>query len=57
MAPRTVGSITVPGIVWLIFWMLVVVLLIILVAYIIHQAGGGQLSLRLGHFTFEIGVT
>ncbi len=57
MAPRTVGSITVPGFVWTIFWLLIVILLIILVAYIIHQAGGGALSLHLGHFSFDIGVT
>lgn len=57
MAPRTIGSITVPGVVWAIFWILVVVLLIILVAYLIHQAGGGALTLHLGHFVFDIGVT
>ena len=57
MAPRTIGTVAIPGIVWWFVWFLVVVLLIILVAYIIHQAGGGNLALRLGHFVFNIGVT
>jgi hypothetical protein len=41
----------------LIIWILLVILLIILVAWVIHLIGGGFLDLRLGHFTFHIGVT
>lgn len=57
MSPRTIRSVTVPGIVWWLFWLLVVVLVVILIAYIVHQVGGGDLSLHLGHFVFNIGVT
>jgi len=57
MAPRTLGSVTVPGIVWWLLWLLIVVLVVILIAYIVHQAGGGGLSLHLGHFVFNVGVT
>jgi hypothetical protein len=35
----------------------VVIVAIILLAFIVHWAGGGALSLRLGHFVLNVGFT
>ena len=51
------GGYAVPGIVVFFFWLVVVILAIILLAFIVHWAGGGQLSLRLGHFVLDVGFT
>lgn len=55
--PRTVGSLTIPLIVWWIFWVLIVIVLLIIMGLVIHALGGGNLSLTAGHFHFDIGVT
>jgi hypothetical protein len=47
----------IPGFVWFLIWILVCVLVIILVALLIHHFGGASLSLKIGHFYLNIGVT
>ena len=54
---RTVAGYAVPGIIVFFFWVVVVILAIILLAFIVHWAGGGGLSLRLGHFSANVGFT
>jgi hypothetical protein len=54
---RTVAGYAVPGIIVFFFWMVVTILAIILLAFIVHWAGGGVLSLRLGHFVLNVGFT
>jgi hypothetical protein len=53
----TVAGHAFPGIVVFFFWVVVVILAIILLAFIVHWAGGGALSLRLGHFVLNVGFT
>jgi len=50
------GGYVLPAFVVFLIWIVVVVLVIILLAWIIHQTGGGELTLRLGHFHLEVGV-
>jgi hypothetical protein len=54
---RTVAGYAIPGIIVFFFWVVVVILAIILLAFIVHWAGGGVLSLRLGHFDLNVGFT
>jgi len=54
---REVAGYAIPGIVVFFFWMVIVILAIVLLAYIVHRAGGGVLSLRLGHFVLNVGFT
>jgi hypothetical protein len=54
---RTVAGYGIPGIVWFFIWVVLVILAIILLAFIVHWAGGGLLSLRLGHFILNVGFT
>ena len=51
------GSYAIPGFVVFLIWVVLVVLVIILLAWIIHANGGGELTLRLGHFHMAVGVT
>jgi hypothetical protein len=51
------GSYAIPGFVVFLIWIVVVVLVIILLAWIIHGTGGGELTLKLGYFHLEVGVT
>jgi hypothetical protein len=57
MAPRTVGSLTIPYVVWWIIWVLIVIIILIILGIIIHALGGGDLAFHAGHFHFDIGVT
>lgn len=57
MARATVAGHAVPGLVWLLFWLVVVILAIVLLALIVHWAGGGLLNLRVGHFILNVGFT
>jgi uncharacterized integral membrane protein len=50
------GGYVLPAFVVFLIWIVVVVLVIILLAWIIHQTGGGELTLRLGHFHLNVGV-
>ena len=54
---RTISGYAIPGIIVFFFWLVVVILGIILLAYIVHQAGGGVLNLKLGHFVLNVGFT
>jgi uncharacterized integral membrane protein len=57
---RAVAGYPIPGIVVFFFWVVIVVIVIlaiILLAFIVHWAGGGALSLRLGHFSLNVGFT
>jgi hypothetical protein len=38
-------------------WLVVVILAIFLLAALVHWAGGGVLTLRLGHFHLNVGFT
>ena len=54
---RTVAGYAVPGIIVFFFWVVVVIVAIILLAFIVHWAGGGAFTLRLGHFVLDVGFT
>ena len=54
---RTVAGYAIPGIVVFFFWVVVAILAIILLAFIVHWAGGGVLTLRLGLFVLNVGFT
>ena len=54
---RTVAGYAIPGIIVFFFWVVVVILAIVLLAAIVHWAGGGVLTLRLGHFDLNVGFT
>lgn len=41
---------------WL-FWFMIGIILVILVALVVHALGGFDLSTKMGHFIFRIGVT
>jgi hypothetical protein len=52
-----VGRWGIPAFVWFLIWILVCVLVVILVALLIHHLGGAALTIRLGHFYLNNGVT
>jgi hypothetical protein len=52
---RTVAGHSVPGVIVLVFWVVVMILAIILLGLIVHWLGGGMLHLKLGHFVFDVG--
>jgi hypothetical protein len=52
---KTVAGYAIPGIIVFFFWVVAAILAIILLAFIVHWAGGGVLSLRLGHFVLNVG--
>ena len=52
-----VGSYAIPAFIVFLIWIVVVVLVIILLAWIVHATGGGELTLKLGHFHLAVGVT
>jgi hypothetical protein len=54
---RTVAGYAVPGIIVFFFWVVVVIMAIIFLAFIVHWAGGGAITLRLGHFVLDVGFT
>ena len=47
----------IPGFVWFLIWVVVCILVIILLALLIHHLGGASLTIKLGHFYLNIGVT
>ena len=51
------GSFALPGFVWFLIWVVVCILVLIVLALIIHHFGGASLTLKLGHFFLNIGVT
>jgi hypothetical protein len=57
VARRTVAGYAIPGIIVFFFWVVIVILAIILLAAVVHWAGGGALSVRLGHFDLDVGFT
>ncbi|MFG2169191.1 hypothetical protein ACIBBG_31620 [Micromonospora chersina] len=52
-----VGRYGIPGFVWFLIWLVVCILIVILLALLIHHFGGASLSLKLGHFYLNVGVT
>jgi len=52
-----VGRYGIPGFVWFLIWVLACILAIILVALLVHRLGGASLSIKIGHFYLNIGVT
>ncbi len=52
-----VGRYGIPRFVWSLIWLVVCILIVILLALVIHHFGGASLSLKLGHFYLNIGVT
>jgi len=39
------------------FWLVIAILAIIVLAFVVHWAGGAALSLRLGHFSLNVGFS
>jgi hypothetical protein len=52
-----VGGFGIPGFVWFLIWLVICILLLILLALLVHKLGGASLSIKLGHFYLNIGVT
>lgn len=52
-----VGPFGIPGFVWFLIWIVVCILVVILLALLIHHLGGASLTIKLGHFYLNIGVT
>jgi hypothetical protein len=52
-----VGHYGIPGFVWFLIWVVVCILVIILLALLVHHLGGASLTIKLGHFYLNIGVT
>ena len=53
----TVGRYGLPGFVWFLIWVVICILIILFLALLIHHFGGASLSLKIGHFYLNIGVT
>lgn len=51
------GRYGIPGFVWFLIWVVVCILVIILLALLVHHLGGASLTIKLGHFYLNIGVT
>jgi hypothetical protein len=51
------GRYGIPGFVWTLIWLVVCILVIILLALVVHHFGGASLSVKLGHFYLQIGVS
>ena len=47
----------IPGFVWFLIWVVICILVIILLALLVHHLGGASLTIKLGHFYLNIGVT
>jgi hypothetical protein len=47
----------IPAFVWFLIWLVVCILAIILLALLIHHFGGASLTIKIGHFYMNIGVT
>jgi len=56
-AVARVGSYAIPAFVVFLIWIVVVVLVIILLAWILHETGGAELTVKIGHFHLNVGVT
>jgi hypothetical protein len=54
---RTINGYAIPAIVVFFFWVVVAIIVIILLARVVNWAGGGELHLRIGHFTLNTGFT
>jgi hypothetical protein len=52
-----VGRYGIPGFVWFLIWVVICILVIILLALLVHHLGGASLTIKLGHFYLNIGVT
>ena len=52
-----IGHYGIPGFVWFLIWVVICILVIILLALLVHHLGGASLSIKLGHFYLNIGVT
>jgi hypothetical protein len=52
-----VGRYGIPGFVWTLIWIVVCILVVILLALVVYHFGGASLSVELGHFYLQIGVT
>jgi hypothetical protein len=51
------GRYGIPGFVWFLIWVVVCILVVILLALLVHHLGGASLTIKLGHFYLNIGVT
>ena len=52
-----IGGYGIPGFVWFLIWVVICILVIILLALLVHHLGGASLTIKLGHFYLNIGVT
>jgi hypothetical protein len=52
-----IGRYGIPAFVWFLIWLVVGILVVILLALLVHHLGGAALTIKLGHFYLNIGVT
>ena len=52
-----VGRYGIPAFAWFLIWVVVCILVVILLALLVHNLGGASLTIKLGHFYLNIGVT
>jgi uncharacterized membrane protein YdbT with pleckstrin-like domain len=52
-----VGRYGIPAFVWFLIWLVICILVVILLALLVHHLGGASLTVKLGHFFLNIGVT
>jgi hypothetical protein len=53
----TVARYGIPAFVWTLIWIVVCILVVVLLALVVHHFGGASLSIKIGHFHLDIGVT
>ena len=53
----TVARYGIPGFVWTLIWIVVGILVVVLLALLVHHFGGASLSIKIGHFYLNLGVT
>jgi hypothetical protein len=47
----------IPGFVWFLIWLVVFILVVILLALVVHHFGGASLTIKIGYFYLNVGVT
>ena len=52
-----VGRYGIPAFVWFLIWVVACILAVILLALLVSYLGGASLTIKLGHFYLNIGVT
>jgi len=47
----------IPAFAWFLIWVVVCILVVILLALLVHHFGGASLTIKIGQFYLNIGVT